>query len=58
MRAKYAEVRTMTQQTSGPGSDVRYPLRVLLVSPRFVPDVGGVERHVYEVSERLAAEGV
>ena len=48
----------MTQQTSGPGSDVRYPLRVLLVSPRFIPDVGGVERHVYEVSERLAAEGV
>jgi len=30
------------------------PLRVLMVTPRFFPDVGGVETHVYQVARRLA----
>lgn len=29
------------------------PLRVLQVTPRYPPDVGGVERHVFEVARRL-----
>src|SRR5579859_978082 len=33
------------------------PLKVLMVTPRFPPDLGGVERHVYEVCKRLAAVG-
>jgi glycosyltransferase involved in cell wall biosynthesis len=33
-------------------------LRALLVSARYFPHVGGVETHVYEVSRRLAANGV
>lgn len=33
------------------------PLKVLMVTPRFPPDLGGTERHVYEVSRRLAAVG-
>ncbi len=32
-------------------------LRVLVVTPRFLPDTGGVERHVYETASRLAAAG-
>jgi glycosyltransferase involved in cell wall biosynthesis len=34
------------------------PLRVLQVTPRFLPQVGGVETHVYEVSWRLAQLGL
>jgi glycosyltransferase involved in cell wall biosynthesis len=33
------------------------PLRVLMVTPRYPPDVGGVERHVQEVSRRLVEMG-
>jgi glycosyltransferase involved in cell wall biosynthesis len=33
------------------------PLRVLMVTPRYPPDVGGVERHVSEVARRVAAMG-
>jgi glycosyltransferase involved in cell wall biosynthesis len=31
--------------------------RVLVATPRYPPDVGGVERHVFEVSRRVAAGG-
>lgn len=31
--------------------------RVLVVTPRYPPDVGGVERHVFEVARRTAAAG-
>src|SRR5439155_21669134 len=31
--------------------------RVLMVTPRYAPYVGGVEQHVYEVARRLAAAG-
>jgi glycogen synthase len=34
------------------------PLRVLLVTPRYFPLMGGVETHVYEVARRFAAKGV
>lgn len=34
------------------------PLRVLLVTPRFLPAIGGVETHVHEVGRRLARMGV
>ena len=34
------------------------PLRVLMVTPRYFPFMGGVETHVYEVGRRLAAAGV
>lgn len=33
------------------------PLRVLQVCARFLPDMGGIETHVDEVSRRLAARG-
>jgi glycosyltransferase involved in cell wall biosynthesis len=32
-------------------------LRVLQVTPRYFPEMGGVETHVYEISRRLAAAG-
>ena len=34
------------------------PLRVLLVTARYFPDMGGVETHVYEVARRMAQAGV
>ncbi len=33
------------------------PLRVLMVTPRFAPEIGGVEHHVQEVASRAAASG-
>ena len=33
------------------------PLRVLMVCPRYIPEVGGTEMHVYEVARRLSALG-
>ena len=32
-------------------------LRILMVTPRYLPEIGGVERHVHEVATRLAASG-
>ena len=34
------------------------PLRVLMVTPRFFPFMGGIETHVYEVGRRLVSDGV
>lgn len=34
------------------------PLRVLLVTPRYFPHIGGTETHVAEVARRLAQSGV
>ena len=34
------------------------PLRLLMVTPRYFPYIGGVETHVYEVARRLARVGV
>lgn len=33
------------------------PLRVLTVTPRYLPHIGGVEQHVHEVATRIAATG-
>src|SRR5215471_19247592 len=33
------------------------PLRILMVCPRYLPDVGGTEMHVHEVTRRLSALG-
>jgi glycosyltransferase involved in cell wall biosynthesis len=33
------------------------PLRVLMVSPRYLPEVGGTEMHIYEITRRLSALG-
>jgi glycogen synthase len=37
----------------GPGQ-----LRVLMVTPRYLPHIGGVERYVYEIASRLARIGL
>ncbi|GIF15393.1 glycosyltransferase family 4 protein [Actinoplanes teichomyceticus] len=44
------ETRLRSPRTGG-------PLRVLEVSTRYLPDMGGIETHVDEVSRRLAARG-
>jgi len=36
---------------------VSRPPRVLMVTPRYLPEMGGVERHVHEVATRLSARG-
>lgn len=33
------------------------PMRVLMATPRFLPEIGGVERHVERLGERLARAG-
>jgi glycosyltransferase involved in cell wall biosynthesis len=33
------------------------PLRILMVTPRVFPEIGGIETHVFEVGRRLAARG-
>jgi glycosyltransferase involved in cell wall biosynthesis/GT2 family glycosyltransferase len=33
------------------------PLRVLMVTPRYLPETGGVEQHVFEVARRLGQHG-
>jgi glycosyltransferase involved in cell wall biosynthesis len=33
------------------------PSNILMVTPRFFPEMGGIETHVYEVSHRLVAQG-
>jgi glycosyltransferase involved in cell wall biosynthesis len=33
------------------------PLRVLMVCPRYLPEFGGTETHVYEVTRRLSTQG-
>jgi glycosyltransferase involved in cell wall biosynthesis len=34
------------------------PLRLLIVTPRFFPYLGGIETHVYEVGRRMVAHGL
>ncbi len=36
----------------------KQPQRVLMVTPRFFPFMGGIETHVYEVGRRLVSDGV
>ena len=39
------------------GQAPRRPLRVLMVCPRYLPEIGGTEMHVREVTRRLSARG-
>jgi len=41
-------------RTGAPGAR---SLRILMVTPRYFPEVGGIETHVYEVSRRLVQRG-
>ena len=40
-----------------PSSSEPRPLRVLFVTPRYFPHMGGIENHVYQVARRLAYAG-
>lgn len=40
------------------GQALARPLRILMVSPRYLPDFGGTEMHVREVARHLSALGV
>ena len=44
--------------TGSSNSTPAEPLRVLMVTPRYFPEMGGVENHVYQVAGRLARAGV
>jgi glycosyltransferase involved in cell wall biosynthesis len=39
------------------GKTLERPLRVLMVCPRYLPEFGGIETHVYEVTHRLSVLG-
>lgn len=45
----------MTRQ---PSRNSASPLRVLMVTPRYFPEIGGVENHVFQVASRLASAGL
>jgi len=49
---------TITAMTCPPKAARAYPLRLLMVCPRYFPYAGGVETHVHEVARRLARAGV
>jgi glycosyltransferase involved in cell wall biosynthesis/GT2 family glycosyltransferase len=60
--AGYLRVRLLGAEAGGEearagGPQARGPLRVLMVTPRSPLAQGGVERHVMEVSRRIAAAG-
>jgi hypothetical protein len=57
VRAPLRRVRRRRSAPSRTARDASRPLRVLMVTPRYPPDMGGVERHVVEVSSRLHALG-
>ena len=52
-KGNYALMERCLHQSTEPG-----PLRVLFVAARYIPYLGGVETHVYEVGRRLARAGV
>lgn len=35
----------------------RVPMQIVQITPRFTPSIGGLERHVYEISKELAKRG-
>ena len=49
--------RTEERRDAAPATAWR-PLRVLFVTPRYFPFMGGIETHVHEVAQRLVAAGV
>lgn len=50
--------RHVPVETRVPGKSAGAPLRVLMVTPRFFPFMGGVENHVYEVARRMVQDNV
>ena len=48
--------RSQASRSAGQTAPGR-PIRVLVVSARFLPDLGGIETHVYEVTRRMAHRG-
>jgi len=44
-------------QNRTPRASGERALKVLMVTPRYLPEIGGVERHVHEVATRIAASG-
>src|SRR5690348_10774946 len=36
----------------------RHGLKILMITPRYFPHMGGIETHVHEVGRRLARQGV
>lgn len=49
---------TLATQRSSLASTADRPLRLLFVTPRYFPFIGGVEHHVHQVAGRLARAGV
>ena len=52
--------RSLPANAVGGGPEQSVPgrtLRVLVVAARFLPDLGGIETHVYEVTRRMAKSG-
>jgi hypothetical protein len=43
--------------SQGTSSDALDPLRILMVSDFFFPNFGGVESHIYELSQCLMQQG-
>jgi len=48
---------TISEGASRRGSWNSRPLKILMVTPRYYPDTGGIETHVHEVSKRLVDGG-
>ena len=55
---KPAQKGQPTRMTGLSNSMPAEPLKVLMVTPRYLPEMGGVENHVYQVAGRLAQAGV
>jgi glycosyltransferase involved in cell wall biosynthesis/GT2 family glycosyltransferase len=53
--AAQANLNSSSSNSSTGGS--KNHLRILMVSARYLPSIGGTERHTFEVSRRLAAQG-
>jgi glycogen synthase len=59
-----ARSQTVTDSMAGPvvnpltaARNSNNRLRILMVTARYLPSIGGTERHTFEVSRRLAAQG-
>lgn len=53
----FSEKQVSANTGAGPDPAARRPFRLLYVTPRFPPQIGGVENHVYQVARRVARPG-
>jgi glycosyltransferase involved in cell wall biosynthesis len=53
-RLSQRERKRDTSRKGEENSPSARPLRVLMVCPRYLPDIGGIETHVYEIAQRLS----